>query len=105
LPGRLPVSVGLLELGMLFASQDMDQQLETLVRGLKAAPDPRLLRGTVLLALYLNDSRLREWLPCLTLTEALVLYYRLDVEQGDLTSQQKRDHISAWATTPLAVSQ
>ena len=84
---------GYWNLACCLLSQDMDQQLETLVRGLKAAPDPRLLRGAVLLALYLNDPRLREWLPCLTLTEALLLYYRLDVEQGDLTNQQKRDHV------------
>ena len=103
LPAQLPLEdicqddyrypSGYWNLACCLLSQDMDQQLETLVRGLKAAPDPRLLRGTVLLALYLSDSRLREWLPCLTLTEGLVLYYRLDVEQGDLTNQQKRDHI------------
>ena len=84
---------GYWNLACCLLSQDMDQQLETLVRGLKIVPDPRLLRGAVLLGLYLNDPRLREWLPCLTLTEALVLYYRLDVEHGELTNQQKRDHI------------
>jgi hypothetical protein len=34
-----------------------------------------------------------DWLPCLTLTEAVLLYYKKDVEQNDLSSQQKRDHI------------
>jgi hypothetical protein len=79
-------------------SQDMDQQLEVLVRGLKAAPDPLLLRGAVYLGLFLNDPRLLEWLPRLTLTEALLLYYKLDTERGvasgtELTGQQKRDHV------------
>jgi hypothetical protein len=74
-------------------AQDMDQQLEVISRGLQAAPHPRLLNAAVYLSLFLNDDRRRNWLPLLTLTEAVLLHYRLEVEQAELTSQQKRDHI------------
>ena len=74
-------------------SEEMDQQLEVLALGLQRAPHPRLLAGAVYVGMYSNHPRLLEWLPCLTLTEALLLYYKLDSERTPLTSQVRQAHV------------
>jgi hypothetical protein len=74
-------------------SEEMDQQLEVLAEGLTYAPDPRLLNGAIYVALYLNDPRLIDWLPCVTLTEALLLFYKLDHERDTLSSAARQTHV------------
>ena len=74
-------------------SEDMEQRLETFVAGLKHAPHPRLLDGAVYLGLFLNDARTVDWLPCLTYTEALLLYYKLEYEGAELSNQEKQAHV------------
>jgi hypothetical protein len=69
---------------------DMEDQLNALATGLDCAPHPRILHGAVYLALLLQDDRrLRQWLPCLTLIEALLLWYYLEFES---MNNEARDH-------------
>ncbi|MGH8544642.1 MAG: NYN domain-containing protein [Gammaproteobacteria bacterium] len=68
-------------------AEQMGMQLDALAKGLDCAPHPRLLEGAVYLGLLLDDSRLREWLPWLTLIEALLLAYHLDFE--NMTARER----------------
>jgi len=73
--------------------EEMDQQLEVLATGLRYAPHPKLLHAAVYVASFSNEPRLREWLPWLTLTEALLLFYKLDNEQRDLSAAERQVHV------------
>jgi hypothetical protein len=69
--------------------EQMDQRLEILAAALKHAPHMRILHGSVSLALILEDQRLREWLPLLPITEALLLAYSLNYDELDATARDQ----------------
>jgi len=65
------------------------QQLQVLREGLRFAPHPQILDGAVFLSLWLqDDDRLRDWLPQLTVFEALLLLYRLTYEDLDFANRE-----------------
>lgn len=65
------------------------QQLQVLREGLRFAPHPQILDGAVFLSLWLQDEdRLREWLPQLTIFEALLILYRLTYEDLDFANRE-----------------
>jgi hypothetical protein len=72
-------------------SNQMDQQLDALAKGLEVAPHPRLLEAAIYLGLFRNDPRLREWLPCLAVTEALLMWYLIEFEQ--ISAPEREGHL------------
>jgi hypothetical protein len=69
--------------------EQMDQRLEILAAALNHAPHMRILHGAVSLALILEDTRLREWLPLLPITEALLLAYTLNYDELDAATRDQ----------------
>ena len=77
-------------LACCIASEQNDHRLDVLVAGLENAPNWNLLRGVVYLALLLDDEkRLRDWLPCLTFTEARLLSYHLQYADMDRAARER----------------
>ena len=71
-------------LACCMAAEQADKRLDVLISGLEHAPHPKLLQGTIYLSLILDDNkRLRDWLPCLNLFEALLLLYYLEFDDLD----------------------
>jgi hypothetical protein len=67
------------------------QQIELLEQGLEKAPHPQLLNGLVVLSLQIQDQmRLKTWLPCLTFTEALLIFYQLVYDELDDASRERQ---------------
>lgn len=65
------------------------EQLDVLAEGLQAAPHPWLLHGAVALALLQDDERLYNWLPILTISEALLLSFHHEAEHLDRVSRDQ----------------
>jgi hypothetical protein len=85
---RFPYPSAYWNLACCIPADQMDQRLEVLALGLECAPQQRILRGAVYLALLLNDGRLRQWLPYLTLTEALLLSYHAEYDSMDYQNRE-----------------
>jgi len=71
---------------------EWEQLLSTLSIGIARAPSLQMLYGGIFFALALEDRDcLKKWLPCTTLTEAILLYFWMEFENLDASS--KDDHV------------